>query len=90
MTTVLSSAEPEKLLRYGERGLQLDSEIAAQAAQLRGRLEEFERRCTESGCRVAITAGDGALTSHGTEATSLGEWVRSVGRGFLWAAEGEG
>jgi len=88
VTGTISSAEPEKLLRYSDLGLQLDGEIAAESTRLAGRLQQFEGSCTEPGCRVDVAYHASTLSSQGREGETLGEWVRNVARGFLLADSG--
>jgi len=82
MTQSTSSAEPEKLFRYSDFGLQLDHELISEAGRLSSSLRHFEHTCTEPGFRMSVAQHADSLGSHGTQCESLDSWVGTVGRGF--------
>jgi len=84
----ISSAEPRRLLAYSDLDLRLDEQVAAESVRLAGTLQQFEAQCTEPGCQVDVGQPADSLGQHGTESGTLGEWVRSVARGFLLADSG--
>jgi hypothetical protein len=88
MAQSISSAEPEKLFRYSDFGLQLDHELISEAGRLSGSLRHFEHTCTEPGFRMSVAYHSDALGSHSSQCESLDSWVGTVGRGFLAADSG--
>ena len=83
MNSRTSSAEPEKLLRYADRGGQIAQELLSTALHLVGALQRFASTCTEYGVGVAYLP-DG-LRNLANWAKTVDEWVRQVGIRFLMA-----
>ena len=84
----ISSAEPEKLFRYSDFGVQLDHDLTVEAARLAATLQHFEATCTEPGFQVGVGhLGDG-LRGYAGQSESVDSWVRQVGQGFQMADRG--
>ena len=88
MAQSVSSAEPEKLLRYSNFGMHVDHALDLEAMRLVPALQHFEATCTESGFQVGVGhLGDG-LRGHARQSESVDSWVRQVGQGFQMADRG--
>jgi len=85
MAWSISSAEPEKLFRYSDFGMQLDHELTLEAARLAATLQHFEATCTEPGFQVGVGHLAGNLRGHAGQNESVDSWVRQVGQGFRMA-----
>lgn len=83
-----SSAEPEKLFRYSDVGLALNSEVKSELARLRGSLAHFESVCREPGFRLGVMHHADSLGSYSSECETVDSWVRCVGAGFQAADSG--
>jgi hypothetical protein len=81
----ISSAEPEKLFRYSDFGMQLDHDLTVEAARLAATLQHFEATCTEPGFQVGVGHLAGDLRGHAGQNESVDSWVRQVGQGFQMA-----
>jgi len=85
MARSISSAEPDKLFRYSDFGMQLDHELVSESYRLASRLQRFEATCTEPGYQVSVSHLANALRSYGGQSESTDGWVRQVGTGFQMA-----
>jgi len=85
MAWSISSAEPEKLIRYSDFGMQLDHDLTVEAARLAVTLQHFEATCTEPGFQVSAGHLAGDLRGYAGQGESIDSWVRQVGRGFRMA-----
>ena len=85
MARSISSAEPEKLFRYSDFGMQLDHELVSESYRLASRLQRFEATCTEPGYQVRVSHLANVLRSYGGQSESTDGWVRQVGTGFQMA-----
>ena len=81
----ISSAEPERLFRYSDFGVQLDHDLTVEAARLAATLQHFEATCTEPGFQVGVGHLAGNLRGYAGQNESVDSWVRQVGQGFQMA-----
>jgi len=88
MAQSVSSAEPEKLLRYSNFGVQVDHALDLEAIRLAAALQHFEATCTEPGFQVGVGHLGDALRGHAGQSESVDSWVRQVGQGFQMADRG--
>lgn len=83
MASSTSSAQPEELYRYADRGTRIDQELIGRAQALAGTLHHFEATCREYHVSVSYLADD--IVSYGRQAQAVDDWVRRVGEGFARA-----
>jgi uncharacterized protein YvpB len=81
----ISSAEPEKLLRYADFTTWLDQELISRASHLVAGLQRFEATCTEPGINIPSSNLGAGLRSYGSQSASIDGWVRDVGKAFQLA-----
>lgn len=79
------SAEPEKLVAYGNRAVAIDETLTAEGQKVTASLLAFEAGCTEPGFALNIGHLGDALTNYGQSCIPGDERVRQTGLGFLRA-----
>lgn len=84
MTNSVSSADPQALFTYADRGAEINGRLAAEATMLEHALQRFAASCAGT----PSAAGPGLaqeLSSYAGRAVGMDERVRQVGVGFLLA-----
>jgi hypothetical protein len=79
------SAEPEKLIAYGNRAVTIDEALTAEGHKVTASLSAFEAGCTEPGFALNVAHLGGALANYGQSCITGDERVRQTGLGFLRA-----
>jgi hypothetical protein len=80
MTRSISSAQPDKLLRYADVGGRINRELIAESLRLARALQQFEATCREFPVRVSFLAD--TARSQSAQADAVDGWVRHVAQGF--------
>ena len=79
------SAQPEKLIAYGNRAVNIDEMLISEGRSVLARLSAFEAKCTEPGFSMPVAHLATQLADYGQRCLPGDEKVRQTGLGFLRA-----